>query len=112
MVKYASQKVALPYIWLSLLLFPLQVLMGLWLATNYGFTLPQALVDTFSFATSRALHTNLLVAWLLLGFMGGTYFILPEECERELFSVKLAWLQLVLVAAVFAIAVSSGGGVP
>ena len=73
MIKYESQKVALPYIYLSLLLLPLQVLMGLWLATNYGFTLPQALVDTFSFATSRALHTNLLVAWLLLGFMGGTY---------------------------------------
>jgi len=98
MIKYESQKVALPYIWLSLLLFPLQVVMGLWLATNYGFTLPQALVDTFSFATSRALHTNLLVAWLLLGFMGGTYFILPEECECELFSVKLAWAQLVLFA--------------
>lgn len=98
MIKYESQKVALPYIWLSLLLFPLQVAMGLWLATNYGFTLPQALVDTFSFATSRALHTNLLVAWLLLGFMGGTYFILPEECECELFSVKLAWAQLVLFA--------------
>jgi nitric oxide reductase subunit B len=98
MIKYESQKVALPYIYLSLLLLPLQVLMGLWLATNYGFTLPQGLVDTFSFATSRALHTNLLVAWLLLGFMGGTYFILPEECECELFSVKLAWLQLVLFA--------------
>ncbi len=98
MVKYESQKVALPYIYLSLLLFPLQVLMGLWLSTNYGFTLPQSLVDVFSFATARALHTNLLVAWLLLGFMGGTYFILPEECESELFSVKLAWLQLVLFA--------------
>ena len=98
MIKYESQKVALYYIKLSLLLLPLQVLMGLWLAVNYGFTLPQALVDVFSFATARALHTNLLVAWLLLGFMGGTYFILPEECETELFSVKLAWLQLVLFA--------------
>ena len=54
MIKYESQKVALPYMYLSLLLLPLQVLMGLWLATNYGFTLPQGLVDTFSFATSRA----------------------------------------------------------
>jgi len=98
MIKYESQKVALYHIRLSLLLFPLQVLMGLWLAVNYGFTLPQALVDDFSFATARALHTNLHVAWLLLGFMGGTYFILPEECECELFSVKLAWAQLLLFA--------------
>jgi len=37
----------------------------------------------------------LLVVWLLLGFMGSTYFILPEECDRELFSVKLAYIQLI-----------------
>ncbi|MBI5440156.1 MAG: cbb3-type cytochrome c oxidase subunit I [Deltaproteobacteria bacterium] len=98
MIRYQSQRVALPYIQLSLLLFILQVVMGLWLAVNYGFTLPQGLVDTFSFATSRALHTNLLVAWLLLGFMGGTYFVLPAECERELFSAKLAYVQLVIFA--------------
>jgi nitric oxide reductase subunit B len=83
---------------LSLVLFVLQVTMGLWLAANYAFTLPQGLVDVFSFATSRAIHTNLLVAWMLLGFMGGAYFILPLECERELFSVKLAWAQLVIFA--------------
>ncbi len=97
-IRYESQKVALPYIQLSLLLFVLQIAMGLWLAVNYAFTLPQWLVDTFSFATARAIHTNLLVAWLLLGFMGGAYFILPVECERELFSTKLAYIQLGLFA--------------
>lgn len=98
MIRYQSQRVALPYMQLALLLFVLQVVMGLWLAINYGFTLPQELVDKFSFATSRALHTNLLVAWMLLGFMGGTYFVLPAECERELFSTKLAYAQLVIFA--------------
>jgi len=98
-IKYQSQKVALPYMQLSLLLFVLQVVMGLWLACNYAFTLPQGLVDVFSFATSRAIHTNLLVAWMLLGFMGGAYFILPVECETELHSTKVAWLQLILFAA-------------
>ncbi len=97
-IKYESQKVALPYMQLSLVLFVLQVIMGLWLACNYAFTLPQGLVDVFSFATSRAIHTNLLVAWMLLGFMGGAYFILPVECERELQSTKIAWLQLILFA--------------
>jgi len=98
MIKYNSQRVAYPYLILSLCLFILQVIVGLWLAINYGFTLPQELVDVFSFATARPIHTNLLVAWMLLGFMGGTYFILPLECERELFSVKIAWLQLILFA--------------
>jgi nitric oxide reductase subunit B len=97
-IKYESQRVALPYMQLSLALFVLQVIMGLWLACNYAFTLPQELVDVFSFATSRAIHTNLLVAWMLLGFMGGAYFILPVECDRELESTKIAWLQLILFA--------------
>jgi len=30
--------------------------------------------------------------------MGGAYFILPLECKRELFSVKIAYLQLVIFA--------------
>jgi nitric oxide reductase subunit B len=96
MIQYESQKVALPYMVISLCLFVLQVLMGIWLAINYAFELPQSLVDLFSFATARAIHTNLLVAWMLLGFMGGSYFILPEETKGELFSTKIAWLQLVV----------------
>jgi len=98
MIRYESQKVARWYLELSLLLFSLQVLIGLWLAINYAFTLPQGLIDVFSFATARAIHTNTLVAWMLLGFMGGAYFILPLECKRELFSVKIAYLQLFVFA--------------
>jgi nitric oxide reductase subunit B len=98
MIRYESQKVARYYLGLALILFCLQVAMGLWLAINYAFTLPQGLIDVFSFATARAIHTNTLVAWMLLGFMGGTYFILPIECKRELFSVKIAYVQLVIFA--------------
>ena len=98
MIRYESQKVARYYLGLALILFCLQVAMGLWLAINYAFTLPQGLVDVFSFATARAIHTNTLVAWMLLGFMGGSYFILPIECKRELFSVKIAYLQLLIFA--------------
>ena len=43
------------------------------------------------------LHTNSLIVWLLLGFMGATYFILPEEAEQEIYSPMLAWLQLVIL---------------
>lgn len=97
MLTFKSQKVAYPYFVISLLLFALQVLMGIWLAINYAFTLPQSLVDIFPFATARAFHTNLLVLWMLLGFMGGTYFMIPDESKSELFSPKLAYFQLILL---------------
>jgi len=97
MIKYQSQRVAYPYFIIALLLFGLQVVMGLWLAINYAFTLPQSWVDLFPFATARAFHTNLLVLWMLLGFMGGTYYMVPEESESELYSPKLAYLQLIIL---------------
>ncbi len=97
MIAYKSQRVAYPYFVVALLLFGLQVIFGLWLAINYAFTLPQSLVDVFPFATARAFHTNLLVLWMLLGFMGGTYFMVPEESKSELFSTKLAYLQLIIL---------------
>jgi nitric oxide reductase subunit B len=97
MITYKSQRVAYPYFVVALFLFGLQVLMGLWLAINYAFTLPQSLVDLFPFATARAFHTNLLVLWMLLGFMGGTYFMVPEESKSELHSTRLAYLQLIIL---------------
>jgi len=92
---YRSQKIANWYFKIALLLFVLQVVLGLWLAYNYSFTVSQGVVDTFSFATARAMHTNLLVLWMLLGFMGGTYYIVPEETRSEIFSPALAWFQLI-----------------
>lgn len=94
-MKYRSQEIAHWYFKIALLLFVLQVMMGLWLAFQYTFTVPQWLVDKFSFATARAVHTNLLVLWMLLGFMGGTYYIVPEETGREIYSPGLAVVQLV-----------------
>ena len=97
-VAHPSQRVAYPYFVVALLLFVLQVLMGTWLAVNYWASLPQWLVDVFPFSTARAIHTNLLVLWLLLGFMGSTYYLVPDETGRELFSPGLAYLQLVILA--------------
>ena len=98
-MKYQSQKVAYWYFAAALPLFVLQVVLGLWLAANYTFTIPQSVVDIIPFSTSRSIHTNLLVLWMLLGFMGGTYYIVPEETQSEIFSVKLAYLQLVALLA-------------
>jgi nitric oxide reductase subunit B len=97
-MQYQSQKVAYPYFALALLLFLLQVLVGLWLAINYFITLPQSLVNVFPFSTARAMHTNLLVLWLLFGFMGGTYYLLPDETMSEIYSPKIAYLLFVIFA--------------
>ena len=67
-MEYRSQRIAYWYFTVALLLFVLQVIMGLWLISNYVFTILQAIVDVFPFATARAMHTNLLVLWMLLGF--------------------------------------------
>ncbi|MFO0752591.1 MAG: cbb3-type cytochrome c oxidase subunit I [Thermodesulfovibrionales bacterium] len=92
---FRSQHIAHWYFKIALLLFVLQLILGLWLAFNYTFTVPQSVVDVFPFSTARAMHTNLLVLWMLLGFMGGTYYIIPEETGTEIFSPKLAWIQLI-----------------
>src|SRR5512142_308562 len=98
-MEYRSQKIAYWYFAVALLLFALQVVLGLWLAFNYSFTVPQSIVDVFPFATARAMHTNLLVLWMLLGFMGGTYYIVPEETKSEIYSSGLAWFQLAALVA-------------
>jgi len=43
--------------------------------------------------------------WLLSGFMGAAYYIIPEEAENELSSVKLAYVQLISLAVVGVIAI-------
>jgi nitric oxide reductase subunit B len=93
-MEYRSQKIAYWYFMAALPLFLLQVVVGLYLAFSYTFTVPQDVVDVFPFATARAFHTNLLVLWMLLGFMGGTYYVVPEETQSEIYSPGLAWFQL------------------
>ena len=89
LVPYKSQRVAYAYFTVALLLFALQVVVGLWIALQYVDTVPQAIVDVFPFSTARAMHTNLLVLWMLLGFMGATFYLVPEEAQTE-----LAWPRL------------------
>ena len=98
-MEYRSQKIAYWYFAAALPLFVLQVVVGLWLAANYTFTIPQSIVNVFPFSTARAIHTNLLVLWMLLGFMGGTYYIIPEETKSEIYSTNLAWFQLIALLA-------------
>jgi nitric oxide reductase subunit B len=47
-------------------------------------------------------HTNALIVWLLMGFMGAAYYLVPEEAERELvapwLAVAMFWIFLIAAA--------------
>jgi nitric oxide reductase subunit B len=102
-MKYKSQKVAYWFFALSMLLFALQIIYGFIMGfAHAGF---DGLHDVIPFNTARAVHTNLLVVWLLSGFMGAAYYIIPEEAQRELVGVKLAYVQLISLAVVGVIAI-------
>jgi nitric oxide reductase subunit B len=94
-MKYETQAIAKPYIYVALILFGVQVLGGL--LAGWIYVAPNTLSESLPFNIVRMLHTNALIVWLLLGFMGATYFILPEETEREIFSPTLAYLQLAIL---------------
>ena len=79
-MKYQSQKVALAYFYVAMGLFAIQVLGGL--LAGWIYVSPNTLSETLPFNIIRMIHTNALIVWLLLGFFGGTYYLLPEEAER------------------------------
>ncbi|HSX76748.1 MAG TPA: cbb3-type cytochrome c oxidase subunit I, partial [Shinella sp.] len=90
-MKYQTQKVAMLYFYGALGLFLAQVAFGVLAGTIY--VLPNTLSELLPFNIVRMIHTNALVVWLLMGFMGATYYMIPEETETELYSPKLAVLQ-------------------
>ena len=94
-MKYQSQKIALAYIYVALILFAVQVTMGL--VIGYIYVNPNFLSEILPFSIGRMLHTNSLIVWLLTGFFGAAYFLIPEEAEREIHSVKAAYVQLAIL---------------
>lgn len=97
-MKYQSQRVAYWFFALSMLLLTLQIVYGFIMGfAHIGY---DVLHDWIPFNVARTTHQNLLVMWMLSGFMGAAYYIIPEECERELVSTKLAYLQLIAFATV------------
>jgi nitric oxide reductase subunit B len=93
-MRYRSQAVAYWYFAVAMVLFGLQIVFGLLSAAKYlG---PDPLLYILPFDVTKMIHTNLLVVWVLTGFMGATYWMVPDESRTELYSVKLAYIQLVL----------------
>ncbi len=105
-LKYESQRIAYQYLALGLIFFGLQIVFGLLTGAKYVWD-DDPLRYLLPFNTTRALHINLLVIWLLMGFMGATYYLIPEETQSEIFSPLLARIQLWLMAVITLAAAAS-----
>ena len=81
-MQYQSQRVAYYFFAVALLLLCLQMVYGFIMAFAH---MDMTFATTIPFNTARASHNNLLVVWLLCGFMGAAYFIIPDETGRECF---------------------------
>src|SRR5690606_23524003 len=93
-MRFRSQFVAYPYFAVALILFGLQMVFGILLAVKYlG---PDPLLEVMPFDKAKAIHTNLLIVWVLAGFMGAAYYVVPEESRTEIYSVRLAYIQLIV----------------
>jgi nitric oxide reductase subunit B len=96
-MKYQSQAVAKPYFVAAIGLFIGQILFGLIIGMQY--VVGDFLFPEIPFNVARMVHTNLLIVWLLFGFFGAAYYLIPEEAERELHSPLLAkvlfWIFLI-----------------
>ncbi|WIV96956.1 cbb3-type cytochrome c oxidase subunit I [Kinneretia aquatilis] len=87
-LKYKSQAVAKLYFVGALALFLGQIVFGITLGLQY--LIGDLMFPAIPFNIARMVHTNLLIVWLLMGFMGSAYFLVPEEAETELYSPLLA----------------------
>ncbi|GGK85318.1 cbb3-type cytochrome c oxidase subunit I [Amphritea balenae] len=89
-MKYSSQAVAKPYFIAAIGLFVGQILFGIIMGLQY--VIGDFMFPEIPFNVARMVHTNLLIVWLLFGFMGSAYYMIPEESQTELYSPKLAML--------------------
>jgi nitric oxide reductase subunit B len=100
-LKFKSQSVARLYFMGAIGLFIGQIVFGITLGLQY--LIGDLFFPYIPFNIARMVHTNLLIVWLLMGFMGSAYYLVPEEAETELYSPRLAvalfWIFLAAGAA-------------
>lgn len=97
-MKYQTQKIGYWFFAACMLLFGLQLVYGF--IMGFAHMGLDGLHSVIPFHAARATHTNLLVMWLLAGFMGAAYYIIPEEVGRDIIYPKLAYVQLIALLVV------------
>ena len=98
---YRSQKLSLRYFTAAIALFGVMIVFGLLSALYYLH--PSLLFQTFNFSTSKIMHIDTLVIWLLMGFMGAVYWYLPKELGHEVVGMRLAEITFWVFCAVVAV---------
>jgi nitric oxide reductase subunit B len=97
-MKFKTQQISYYFFATSMLLLTLQLVYGLIMAfAHLGY---DVLHEVIPFNVARATHNNLLLLWLISGFMGAAYYIIPEEVDRELVSLPLAFVQFIALVIV------------
>ena len=101
---FPSQKKLYKYLPIVALFFLLQVILGGYIAHIYtepakNFILSQSILP---FNVMRALHINIAIVWVAVGWLVGGMFIAPLVAKQDLrfpWLVDVLWLALVIVAA-------------
>lgn len=99
-IQYPTQRLALRYFMLMLVLFAAQVGFGMLLALQQAD--PTLLAGTLNFNVVRAEHLNLGLLWILCGFIGAIFFVGPLLSKRDLAApwlVKLLFYAVIVVVA-------------
>jgi nitric oxide reductase subunit B len=100
-LKFKSQSVSKLYFIAAIALFVGQIVFGITLGLQY--VIGDLFFPAIPFNIARMVHTNLLIVWLLMGFMGSAYYLIPEEADTELYSPLFAkilfWVYLAAGAA-------------
>jgi len=82
MNEYPSRAKTRKYFLAAVLLFVLQLILGIFLSIEFMFR--GEYLFSFPFDIYKSLHLNVMVLWLLLGFIGGLYYLLPPEVGRDI----------------------------
>lgn len=103
-VQYESQRLAVKYFTVAVILFGAQLLMGLIAA--YQYLNPEFLFNLFNFSTARMVHINAMVVWMLYAMIGSVYWMLPDETKVETVGIKLGNLAFYILTLAVAIVVA------
>jgi nitric oxide reductase subunit B len=100
-----SEKLSVRYLTAAVALFGVMIVFGLLSSLYYLY--PSMFFNVFNFSTSKILHIDVLVIWLLMGFLGAVYWYLPKELEHKVEGIWLAelffWIFCAAVAVVAAV---------
>ena len=102
-VQWESQKLAIKYFQVAIILFGAQLLFGLLAGIQYLY--PSFLFGVLDFSINRIVHINAMVVWLLYAMIGSVYWLLPDETGIETVGVKIGTLLFYILTAAVAVVV-------